>query len=74
MGRHELLLLSQMTNSIFIFVIPQIQESVPTAIQAPEFLSHPKYRYFGDVDTRQGNLLGTYQFTPVGHETSEMCE
>lgn len=43
-------------------------ESESTAIQAPEFLSHPKYCYFGDVDN-QGNLRGTYQFTPVGQET-----
>lgn len=49
------------------------QETEEVRIEAPEFLSTPKYSIGGDVDEK-GNVKGTYRFAPISEGTARAKE
>ena len=49
----------------FNITLTEFNHTTPLNIEAPRFLSEPKYTIKGTVDT-QGNVVGTYAFSPIG--------
>ena len=52
----------------FIISLTESNLTTPIEIAAPQFLSEPKYSIKGTVDD-QGNVVGTYEFAPIGAGT-----
>lgn len=49
----------------FTITLTGVDDTDPTGIKAPAFLSEPKYSIKGTVDAA-GNVSGTYEFSPIG--------
>ena len=49
----------------FNITLTEFNHTTPLDIEAPRFLSEPKYSIKGTVDAR-GNVVGTYGFSPIG--------
>ena len=52
----------------FRITLTESNRTTPLEIASPRFLSEPKYSIKGKVDTK-GNVVGTYEHTPIGAGT-----
>ena len=62
------------TREQFKIVIAGTNDDGPVDIEAPRFLSEPKYSISGNVDAT-GNIIGAYRFAPIwGNSTPRTAE